>query len=270
MNVIKRLLQILSSNCWGASQRCDPNRAIAPKGRGPRAQTCRDDSNSWQALSCQSLRASWEIIQFSNSTVFHSALLCQGNPERHFTASSCLQLLPLTTFSTGGVVWALAISEAKENFERCRTCCSVLSFWALSVLCEEQTLTAGQKTGKRLKPRIFFKEAELSSPSLSVWLYSKSESQNPTSKSVLLLQNSFTLKITVLCRKQIHAVALWRMLPFSLWGEKTLLLLVNMDNRCCESSLQVLISHTAFCMYTLAQWKLEALYSSALWKLTPP
>lgn len=86
----------------------------------------RASGRSWKALSCQSLRVSWEIIQFSNSPVFHSALLCQGNPERHFTVSSCLQLLPLTTFSTGGVAWALAISEAKENFERCRTCCSVL------------------------------------------------------------------------------------------------------------------------------------------------
>lgn len=71
----------------------------------------RASGRPWQALSCQSLRASWEIIQFSNSTVFHSALLCQGNPERHFIVSSCLQLLPPTTFSTGGVVWALAITQ---------------------------------------------------------------------------------------------------------------------------------------------------------------
>lgn len=53
-------------------------------------------------------------------------------------------------------------------------------------------------------------------------------------------------------------------------GGKTLLLLVNMDNHCCESSLQVLTSHVAFHMHTFAQGKLEVLCSSALWNLTPP
>lgn len=68
----------------------------------------------------------WEIMEFSNSSVFYSALLCQGNPERHFSLSSCLWLLPPTTFSTEGVVWPLALSRAKEIFDKRRTCCSTL------------------------------------------------------------------------------------------------------------------------------------------------
>lgn len=103
----------------------------------------------------------------------------------------------------------LELMEILNGIGYTALCCIFEHF---SELCCEHTVAARWKT--RNLSKLLIKEAELSSLSLSVWLCTKSETWESTSKTVILLQ---TLKIIVFCSKKMHAVTLGRITFFSLW-----------------------------------------------------
>lgn len=154
------------------------------------------------------------------------------------------------------------------NFEPCQSLWGVNShFWP--------------QNRKVHETKDFLKEVELFSFFLSVRLYSKSESQEHTylKTTCPALQNSFTLKIansSTLQEVNVHC-CLMKNMPLFTAVRETLLLLVNMDNQCCEKDFTATnqpysFSHThlhtenwKFCVVLLcvtSHYPTTALYNS--------